>query len=149
MTNRTSRHSSANLIAVAAADEDLRDAAVALARSRSLTQHILDTAPSAFVAVDAAGQIVTWNAQAETTFGWSHNEALGRSLADTLIPPSLRDGYVDTLRRFLDALDAPVVGKRATVTVRDRNGREFPIEITVTAMRLGSDVYCGAFLQRA
>ena len=66
-----------------------------------------------------------------------------------LIPPSLRDGYVDALRRFLDALDAPVVGKRVTVTVRDRSGRECPMEMTVTAMRLGSDVYCGAFLQRA
>ena len=141
--------SSANLIAVAAADEDLRDAAVALARSRSLTQHLLDTAPGAFVAVDAAGRIVTWNAQAEAAFGWSRNDAIGQSLADTLIPPSLRDSYVDAMRRFLDALDAPVVGKRLTVTVRDRSGRECPMEITVTAMRLGSDVYCGAFLQRA
>ena len=141
--------SSANLIAVAAADEDLRDAAVALARSRSLTQHLLDTAPGAFVAVDAAGRIVTWNAQAEAAFGWSRTDAIGQSLADTLIPPGLRDTYVDAMRRFLGALDAPVVGKRLTVTVRDRSGREGPMEMTVTAMRLGSDVYCGAFLQRA
>lgn len=139
--------SSANLIAVAAADDDLRESAVALARSRSLTQHILDAAPSAFVAVDGAGQIVTWNAQAESAFGWRRDEVLGRSLAETLITPSLRDGYVDAMRRFLAALDAPIVGKRLTATVRDRIGREFPVEIAVTAMRMGDGVYCGAFLQ--
>ena len=102
----------------------------------------------AFVAVDASGQIVTWSAQAEAAFGWSRRDAVGRSLADTLIPPSLRDGYVDAMRRFLDTLDAPVVGKRLTVTVRNRSGRECPMAITVTAMRLGAGVYCGAFLQR-
>ena len=141
--------SSANLIAVAAADEELRHAAVALERSRSLTQHVLDSAPGAFVAVDGAGRIVTWNAQAEAAFGWSRKDILGRSLAETLIPPDLRDSYVDALRRFLDALDTAVVRKRVTVTVRNRSGRDCPMAISLTAMRVGSDVYCGGFLQPA
>jgi hypothetical protein len=33
--------------------------------------------------------------------------------------------------------------------VRDHSGRESQMEMTVTAMRVGSDVYCGAFLQPA
>ena len=139
--------SSANLIAVAAADEDLRDAAAALARSYSLTQHLVETAPGAFAAVDGSGQIVTWNAQAEATFGWRRSEVVGRPLAETLVPPSLRDNYANAIRRFLDTLDTPVVGRRLTVTVRERGGREGPVEIVVTAMRVGNGVYCGAFLQ--
>jgi PAS domain S-box-containing protein len=138
-------HSSANLIATAAADEDLRDTAVALAHNRSLMQHLLDSAPAAFVAVDAAGQIVTWNAHAEATFGWSRNEVVGRSLADTLIPPARREAYIDAVRRFLDALDVPVASKRLPLTAQDRHGRELPMEMAITATRLGNSVYCGAF----
>ncbi len=139
--------SSANLIAVAAADEDLRDAAVKLAENDLRAHNIVETAHDAFVGMDGSGQIVTWNAQAEITFGWSRQEAVGRTLADTIIPPRFRDAHARGMRRFLDTGEAPVVNKRLELSALHRDGHEFPIEIAITAMREGQRVFFGAFLR--
>src|SRR5947209_7131810 len=55
---------------------------------------ILDTAQDAFVAINADDAITEWNPQAETTFGWSRAEALGRPLAETIIPPPHREAHL-------------------------------------------------------
>ncbi len=97
--------------------------------------------------MDGSGRIVTWNARAETTFGWRREEAVGRNLADTIIPPSLRDAHARGMRRFLETGEAPVVNRRLELTALHRDGREFPIEIAITAMHLGQGVFFGAFLR--
>ena len=38
--------------------------------------------------MDDAGVICDWNLQAEATFGWTRDEAIGRRLDETLIPPA-------------------------------------------------------------
>lgn len=47
---------------------------------------VVDAATDAFVGMDDAGVITNWNRAAEATFGWSAEEATGRSLADTIHP---------------------------------------------------------------
>ena len=47
---------------------------------------ILDTAYSAFIAMDSQGLVQEWNHQAKATFGWSREEVIGRPLADVIIP---------------------------------------------------------------
>ena len=49
----------------------------------------MDNAYDAFVGMDEAGLISDWNPQAEKIFGWSRQEALGRSLAETIVPPAI------------------------------------------------------------
>ncbi len=139
--------STANLIVVAAADEDLRRAIARLAESDARAHLIIETAQDAFVGMDGSGRIVTWNARAETTFGWRREEAVGRNLADTIIPPGLRDAHARGMRRFLETGEAPVVNRRLQLTALHRDGREFPIEIAITAMHLGQGVFFGAFLR--
>ncbi len=56
--------STANLIAVAVADEHRREALARVAESDARAHLILDTAHDAFVGMDTAGVIVAWNAQA-------------------------------------------------------------------------------------
>lgn len=48
---------------------------------------VVDAATDAFVGIDASGRITEWNRQAEATFGWSAEEVLGHSVAETIIPP--------------------------------------------------------------
>lgn len=47
-------------------------------------QRIIDTANDAFITMDSAGKIIEWNPQARTMFGWSRDEVLDMSLADTI-----------------------------------------------------------------
>jgi PAS domain S-box-containing protein len=138
----------ANLIAVALADDDRRNALARLAESELRANLVIETAHDAFVGMDADGRIVTWNAQAERTFGWPRAEALGRDMAETLIPLRFRDAHARGIERFHRTGEAPVVNQRLELAALHRSGREFPIEITITSpMRRGNSSFFGAFLR--
>jgi PAS domain S-box-containing protein len=139
---------SANLISMAIADEDLREALDRLAESTGRAQLIVDTAHDAFIGVDSDGQINTWNAQAEKTFGWTAAEAVGLNLVETIIPPAFRDAHLKGMQRFHDTGEAPVLNQRLELTALHRHGREFPIEMTITApMHTRDGFFFGAFLR--
>jgi PAS domain S-box-containing protein len=138
----------ANLIVVAIAEEERRSALARLAESEARARLIVDTAHDAFIGIDSRGDIVSWNAQAERTFGWTLEEALGRNLAETIVPVPYRDAHNNGMRRFLDSGDAPVVNQRLELTALHRSGREFPIELTVTSpMKVAEGYFFGAFLR--
>jgi PAS domain S-box-containing protein len=140
--------STANLIAVAIADERRREALAQVAASDARAHLILDTAHDAFVGMDADSVITTWNAQAEKTFGWTRQEAIGRNLADTIIPPAYREAHLAGMKRFFASGEAPVVNRRLELSALHRDGREFPIEITITSpMRRDNGYFFGAFLR--
>jgi PAS domain S-box-containing protein len=109
-------------------------------------ESIIDTAHEAFVSIDAAGFITYWNPQAERTFGWSREEAIGRSLADTIIPLSHREAHGRGLRRFLTTGEGPALGKRFEMTALHREGHEFPVELTISAARSEGAYVFHAFL---
>src|SRR5437016_2770628 len=60
---------------------------------------VIDTAHEAFVSMDADGLITYWNPEAESTFGWSREEAIGRVLADTIVPEHFRESHWRGLKR--------------------------------------------------
>ncbi|MCC7241931.1 MAG: PAS domain S-box protein [Acidobacteria bacterium] len=140
--------STANLIAMALADQERREALARLADSEARARLVVDTAHDAFVGIDTAGTIVTWNAQAEAVFGWSPEEVLGRDMAETIIPPAYREAHHRGMRRFLETGDAPVLNTRLERTALHRTGGEFPIEITITSpIPLAGGYFFGAFIR--
>ena len=64
-----------------------------LVERESQTQAILEAAADAFFSTDAGGLITAWNGQAQTVFGWTEAEALGRRLTETIIPPAQREEH--------------------------------------------------------
>jgi PAS domain S-box-containing protein len=51
---------------------------------------VLDRLDLAVVATDADGVVTAWNGRAETLFGWSRAEAVGRHIRDLTVPESER-----------------------------------------------------------
>ncbi len=100
-------------------------------------RRILDGAHEAFVGMDAAGVIIDWNQQAEATFDWTRAEAVGRLLEETIIPAHHREAHRRGLERFLTTGEGPLLHQRIEVTALHRDGREFPVELTVTPLPLG------------
>jgi PAS domain S-box-containing protein len=138
----------ANLIAVAAAEEERRSAMARFAESEARARLIVDTAHDAFIGIDSAGCIAAWNAQAEKTFGWAQDEVMGRSLANTIVPPDFRDAHNNGMRRFHETGEAPVVNQRLELTALHRSGREFPVELTITSpITVENGYFFGAFLR--
>lgn len=60
-------------------------------RSSRHFRALFDTAASPIMLVDATFRIRQWNASAETLFGYSRDEAVGRNLVETFIPEEYRD----------------------------------------------------------
>jgi PAS domain S-box-containing protein len=138
----------AHLIGAALADEERRAAVARLADSESRARLLIDTAHDAFVGIDSSGAIITWNSQAERTFGWTRDEALGRNLVETIIPVAFRDAHIRGMERFHQTGEAPVVNQRLELMALHRSGREFPVEITITwPMRVEGGYFFGAFLR--
>jgi PAS domain S-box-containing protein len=111
------------------------------------TRLILDTAQEAFVSMDAEGLIIAWNPEAEATFGWRHDEAVGRELAETLLPHRYRMHHRAGLKRFLETGDGPVLNKRLELTACHKEGHEFPVELTISPTQSGDGFVFNAFLR--
>ena len=125
---------------------DRRRTEEALRASELRFRQLVDTSAEAFIAMDVEGRITEWNHQAERTFGWSRDEALGRRLADTIIPPSFREAHNNGLAHYLSTGEGPVLDQRLELEGRHRGGREFPVELTIWALGSGPDLSFNALL---
>ena len=126
--------------------KDRRRTEAALRGSEERIRSIIDTASDALIGMDADGLITDWSPQAEAVFGWSRDEAIGRSVADTIVPERFRDAHVNGLRRFLVTGEGPVLGKRVELVALHHDGHEFPVELAVNALRLGDAPSFHAFV---
>ena len=123
-----------------------RQAEEVVRESEERNRAVLDTANEAFIAMDAEGRITNWNHQAEVTFGWSRVEAIGRLLAETIIPPQHREAHRRGLQHFLATGHGPLLDKRFEITALRRDGHEFPVELTIAPIRVGRTYIFNSFL---
>lgn len=99
---------------------------------RSRLPAIFDAAPDAIAVFDEAGTISLWNRRAETMFGLRTKDAIGRNLAETILPSSLED-----FRSRLEALmkskaELPCI--QFETPARHAHGQEIPLEIALSML---------------
>lgn len=136
------------LIYASARDITLRKAAQdALRAGEGRTRQILESAHDAFISMDAGGLITGWNAQAEASFGRSRHDVLGRELAATIIPEGHREAHRRGLQRLLATGESRVAGQRLELTALHRDGREFPIELTISYLKTEGGYSFNAFVR--
>src|SRR5439155_12181258 len=104
--------------------------------SESRLRAMLEAALDAVVTMDHRGRIVGWNHAAETTFGYRADEAIGRDMADLIVPPELRSAHRKGLARFIETGRATILDRRLELTGLHKNGIEFPVELTITRIGL-------------
>ena len=134
----------AELVGLAIANALAADAAE---RQASIHRAVLETANDAFVAIDAAGVITDWNQRAEMAFGWPREEALGRPLAEMLLPERHRADLRTALERSLATGDDPLIGRRVELAAVRRDGTELPVEMTISALALEEGHRFSAFIR--
>jgi PAS domain S-box-containing protein len=76
-------------------------AEAALGQSETRKAAVLDSVLDCIITMDADGRVSEFNAAAERTFGYTKAEAMGRALADLIIPPALRGAHNSGLARYL------------------------------------------------
>jgi PAS domain S-box-containing protein len=118
-----------------------------LKKTSDRVRDIIDTAHEAFISMDESGVITFWNRQAEETFGWPRSKAVGRLLRDTIIPPRYREAHQRGLEQFIATGQGPLLNKRIELEALHRDGRELPVELTISAMRTPNGYVFNAFLR--
>jgi PAS domain S-box-containing protein len=125
---------------------DLGRTEQALRESEEHSRLVIETANDAFIGMDQDGLITDWNRQAEVIFGWSGQEVIGRGLGETLIPARYRASHASGLQRFLATGIGPMLSRRVELSALHRDGREFPVELTVWPIHTGNTCRFNAFI---
>jgi PAS domain S-box-containing protein len=98
------------------------------------------------IGMNAEGVITDWNPRAEAMFGWRREEALGKLLAETIMPERFRAAHARGLRRFLATGDGPLLNRRVEVPALHRDGHELPVQLAITTIEEGGAVEFSAFV---
>jgi PAS domain S-box-containing protein len=92
---------------------------------------IINTSIDAIVMMDDEGKVVEFNPAAEKIFGYRRVDALGREMADLIIPPAYRESHRAGLARYLKTADSAILGRRLELTAVRSSGTEFPVELVI------------------
>src|SRR6185369_11487092 len=107
-----------------------KQSAEELRRGESLKGAILESSLDSLVVVDHEGRIVEFNPAAEATFGWTREQALGKTMVESIVPPRLREAHRRGFAHYLATGIGPILGKRLELSAIRADGTEFPIELT-------------------
>jgi PAS domain S-box-containing protein len=104
------------------------------------SQLLMETALDAVIIMRSDGLVADWSKTAEEVFGWRHAEAVGRPLADLIIPSQYRRAHQVGVAHYLKTGEGPVLRKRIEISAVRRSGEEFPVELTITPVQDGPNV---------
>jgi PAS domain S-box-containing protein len=105
---------------------------------------VFESALDCVITIDHEGKILEFNAAAERTFGFRRDEAVGRTMAELIIPPSLREAHHRGFEHYLATGEAPIFGQRLELTALRADGTEFPVELAVVRVDVpGPPVFTG------
>ncbi len=107
----------------------------------------VEAALDCIVLMDSEGIISEWNPSAENTFGFSRAEALGRPLAELIVPPNLREQHARGLKRYMETGQSVLIGRKVEVTAMRASGEEFPVELAIKPIMLGERQIFSGFLR--
>jgi PAS domain S-box-containing protein len=107
------------------AEEELR-------QSELVKAFILETALDAIILIDRDGKIQEWNPAAHKIFGYTREQALGRSPDDLIVPPRVWEVYHDGLTQYLMTGVGSLIGRPIELTLKRADGREFAGELSIS-----------------
>ena len=131
------RDAEGNILGVVLVFRDVatqREAERRIAQSESRKKAILDTALDCIITIDHQGKIVEFNVAAERTFGYTRADVIGREMGALIVPPGLRDAHRQGMARYLATGIGRVLDRRIELTALRSDGREFPVELAITAI---------------
>jgi PAS domain S-box-containing protein len=115
------------------AEEDVR-------RSRERLQLMIDRMPMGFILWNRTFQVDLWNPMAESIFGYSAAEAIGRHAEDLVVPPDVRPLVAGVWERLM-AGDVTAHSENENVT---RDGRRIHCNWFNTPLRSANGTVIGA-----
>ncbi|HXL73837.1 MAG TPA: PAS domain S-box protein, partial [bacterium] len=107
---------------------------------------VVQSSQSSIIVADGQGKILSWNAGAEKTFGYSEQEILGQPFT-VIVPVNYRERYEITEEIFEKPHGAALLGKTVEIQGLKKNGVEFPIELSLSSWGIGDKTYFGGIIR--
>ncbi len=104
----------------------------ALAESEERKAAVLRSTLDSIITMDSDGRVTEFNPAAVEAFHYTREEAVGRMLAELVVPERFREAHVAGLRRYTETGEAHVIGKRLELPAIRKDGSEFLSELTIT-----------------
>jgi PAS domain S-box-containing protein len=118
-----------------------------LRSSEQRTRMIINSELDALVLMDPQGIITDWNPQSEALFGWPRQQVVGKPLDETIIPMQAGQPHAAGLRRFLSSGKDRLSSRRIELNALHRDGREFPVELSISPFKLQDAIVFSAFIR--
>ena len=115
--------------------------------SQARKSAILQSALDAIITIDHAGCVLEFNPAAEQMFGFTQEQALGRPLAELIVPPAMREAHSRGLKHYIATGEGPVLGKRIETEALHADGTIFPVELAITVVPLEGPPVFTAYLR--
>jgi len=96
---------------------------------------VIDGAFDAIVTIDSAGLLVEFNPAAERIFGYKKEDVLGKSMPDLIIPARYRNAHHAGHQQYKMTGVTHIFNQRIELVGMRADGSEFPIELTLTALK--------------
>jgi len=113
----------------------------------ALSRTFLDSALDCIITMDASGRVQEFNPASERVFGLSRNEAVGKELAELIIPPRLRERHRQGLARYLKTGEGPLIGKLIEIEALRRDGSEILVALAISVTRVNGSPIFTAYLR--
>lgn len=126
--------------------EDARRSVAALEVREAHLQSILATVPDAMIVIDEHGTIKSFSKAAETQFGWTANDVIGRDVS-LLMPNPYRDAHGAYVRRYLETGEKRIIGIGRVVVGERKDGSTFPMELSIGEMHSADRRYFTGFVR--
>ncbi|MCK4419049.1 PAS domain S-box protein [Candidatus Aerophobetes bacterium] len=123
-----------------------KQAEKALGESEERFHSVVETASDAVVSINSHGNIIFWNRVAETIFGYSADEVVGKPLT-SIMPERFREAYKKGMKRMVSTGKPDIVGKTVELTGLRKDGSEFPAELSHATWETTEGIYFTAIVR--
>lgn len=111
-------------------------------RFKTITQSTQD----AIILADQHMRIISWNKGAKTIFGYTKEEAMGQDV-NIIVPDQFKEAHNSGVERFLQGEESKVIGNTLELKGVNRNGIEFPIELTLNKWKTGGVYFFSSIIR--
>ena len=117
-------------------------------REREATfRAISSSAQDAIVMMDNNGIITFWNESAAKMFGCSADKTIGTNLHQLLAPKRYHEAHLKAFGTFKGTGQGDMVGKTMELSALHKSGNEFPIELSLSSLRLHNQWHALGFMR--
>jgi two-component system NtrC family sensor kinase len=125
----------------------LKAAEAALQETQTFKAAVLESVLDAVIVIGEDGRVLEFNAAAERIFGVRRADAIGKDMAQMVLPERHRGPHGAALARIWAGGEQSNLGRRLELAALRADGSEFPVEMALYSTTLGRRRIVTAFLQ--